>query len=62
MKAVIEWLKGKKTYIVAVASAVYTLGIQFGWWQHSVAIDGVLGASAVAALRAGVTNSVAPVK
>lgn len=58
MKA-LDWLKGKKTYIVAIASAVYGLGIQLGWWPHVVAVDTLLGSAGLAALRAGVNNAVA---
>lgn len=54
--ALINWFKGKRTYLIAIATAVYGLGIASGWWQHSVAVDAILGGGGLAALRAGITN------
>lgn len=58
MKAVLEWIKGKRTYIVAIAmlvlGALQGLDVfimpEWGW--------GILGAVGLGALRAGV-NTVA---
>ena len=57
MKAILDWLSGKKSYIIAAATAVYGFGITVGWWPHNAAVDLMLGGGAVAALRAGMVNS-----
>lgn len=59
MNAIWNWLKGKKTYIVALAGIVYTGGIQQGWWPHNVLIDGLLISSGAAAMRSGINTAVA---
>ena len=61
MKTPIEWLRGKKAYLVAAVAAIYGIGMQAGWWPHSVAVDGVLAALGVTTLRAGIAKAVAPV-
>lgn len=52
-------LSGKKTYISAVAIALTSLALAFGWItkEQYEAIMGVLGALGLAALRQGVTKS-----
>lgn len=52
-----NWLQGKKTYIIAFASAIYGAGIATGLWSHYPAIDLILGGGAAASLRAGISNS-----
>ncbi|MFZ2641643.1 MAG: hypothetical protein WA117_11645 [Verrucomicrobiia bacterium] len=58
---VIEWLKGKKTYFIVAAGFIYGGGIQCGFWDHSAALDVVLGTTAIAALRAGIGKAVVPI-
>jgi hypothetical protein len=60
IKSTLTWLSGKKTYIIAFAGAIYVTGISVGLWPHILWLDGVLGASGVAALRAGVEKSAPP--
>ena len=61
MKGLVEWLEGKKTYIVAILGALYNVGIAFAWWtpddQYVILINSVLAALGVGFLRAGVTKS-----
>ena len=54
-----EWLKGKKTYIVAIAVGVGTALQRAGIITDQVAqaIYGVLGGLGLATLRAGVSGS-----
>ena len=61
MSGIIEWLSGKKTYIVVVVAAIYNLGIAFGWFtadnDRVVAVNSVLAAFGMGFLRAGVAKS-----
>jgi hypothetical protein len=57
---IIEWLKGKKTYLVAFVAAVFNFGIAVGWWtadnQLWVAINMILASFGLGTLRAGIKN------
>ena len=52
-----EWLKGKKTYIVAILAGLVVMAQQAGFVtpEQAVAITGVLGAMGLATLRAGIS-------
>ena len=54
----IEWLKGKKTYILAFAGVVYAVS---GWYLGKIdtqtMLDMAWAALATGALRAGIQNS-----
>lgn len=54
-----EWLKGKKTYIVAVAAGIATIAAALGYIDNSVytTIMGLLGAGGLATMRAGVEKN-----
>lgn len=54
MKTIFEFLKGKKTYLVAIAGAVYAALIGLGAVQSYDFVWGLLGSGAFAFLRAGV--------
>ncbi|MBA60034.1 MAG: hypothetical protein CMQ40_12800 [Gammaproteobacteria bacterium] len=53
----INWLKGKKTYLVAAGAAVVVFVHAMGWLSadQSNTVLGLLGAGGIAALRAGVS-------
>ena len=51
-----NFLKGKKTYLIAAAGFVYMGGIQQGWWQHNLLVDALLSSGGVASLRHGMTQ------
>ncbi len=51
------WLYGKKTYIIALAGIVYAGGIKIGWWTNDPTIDLLLGSTAAASMRHGITTS-----
>ncbi|MEQ8504573.1 MAG: hypothetical protein RIB80_04555 [Rhodospirillales bacterium] len=53
-----EFLKGKKTYLVAVAAGIVTVVQALGYIDAEMAatIYGLLGAGGLATLRAGVSN------
>jgi hypothetical protein len=55
------WATGKKTYLISIAAVVYAWGIGKGLWDHSGLIDTALGAGGVAALRHGLTTTIARV-
>jgi hypothetical protein len=56
----IEWLNGKKTYIVAIVALVFNLGCSVGWWtpdnQTWVAIDGILASLFGMTFRSAISN------
>lgn len=58
MKRVIEFLKGKKTYIVAVIIAVVNLAVAFGYVspEHLTQINIVLGVLGLGAIRDAIGN------
>lgn len=58
MQSLLDFLKGKKTYLIAVLAAIYGAGIQEGAWEHYPLIDALLAASGAAALRAGIGKQV----
>ena len=61
MQSVIDFLKGKKTYITATLFGIFNLGVALNWWmpdnQAVLAINTLLGVFGFAFLRAGVTKS-----
>jgi hypothetical protein len=61
MQAVLDWLNGKKTYIVAILLAVFDIGVAVGWWPVDSAVwqsvNAILAAFGLAFLRAGVAKS-----
>jgi hypothetical protein len=54
-----EWLAGKKTYLVAASIALVTFAHSMVWVDDATyaALLGLLGAGGLATLRAGVTKS-----
>ncbi len=54
MKKIIEYLKGKKTYLVAIAGGIYAALIGLGVVPSYDFIWGLLGSGAFAFLRSGV--------
>lgn len=61
MQAILDFLNGKKTYIVAILLAVFDVGVAFGWWTFDSAViqavNALLAAFGLGFLRAGVTKS-----
>lgn len=51
------FLKGKKTYIIAFAGAIYGVGIQQELWHDNILFDTFLGSGALASIRHGMDNS-----
>jgi hypothetical protein len=45
------FLAGKKTYVIAFATILYSLGIKRGWWPSDIEIWGLLGSSGLVTLR-----------
>lgn len=53
----IDWLKGKKTYLLAFAAVVYAVsGWYLGKFDTQAMIDMLWAALTAGALRAGITN------
>jgi len=62
----LEWLQGKKTYIITVVAFAFNLGCLMGWWVESSAVWGFINSLflflGIGAIRAGVSNEVKKVK
>ena len=52
----LEWLQGKKTYIIFILATVFNAGVLFGWWpvesQLWSIINAILGFLGLGALSA----------
>ena len=57
MKSLIEFLQGKKTYLVTVLAGVYAALVGLGALPSYEIVWGLLGTTAVATLRAGITKA-----
>jgi hypothetical protein len=57
MTNVINWLKGKKTYMVGFAAAIYGAGVGLGVWPHMTWLDLTLGGVATVTMRAGIQKN-----
>ncbi len=61
MKKILEWLKGKKSYITAVLFGVFNLGVSVGWWPVDsatwTAINAFFATIGWGFMRAGVAKS-----
>lgn len=55
-KSILSWLKGKKSYLIAAILAILNFAVAMGWIspENLTAINTVLGALGLAALRAAV--------
>lgn len=54
MQALLTFLEGKKTYVVAAIAVLYLFGGDQGWWKLNESILGILGFGGLAALRSGI--------
>lgn len=59
MQNLVNFFKGKKTYIVAIVLALLNLAVAANWISpaHMLEINWFLGALGLGALRAGVSKS-----
>jgi hypothetical protein len=57
MKTIYEYLKGKKTYAVAILGGIYAALIGMGAVPNYDFVWGLLGAGGLAFLRSGVKDS-----
>lgn len=57
---ILDWLDGRKTYLVAVAAAIYLIGGDIGWWPQNDQVLTLLGFGGLAALRAGMSKRPTP--
>jgi len=57
----IEWLQGKKTYIIFFLGTVFNAGVLFGWWPVEseiwIVINAILGFLGLGTLGAKVNRS-----
>lgn len=60
MNKIWNLLSGKKTYLLAFAAGVYSLGIDNQLWQHYPLLDTILGTGIVASLRNAIPNKNTP--
>lgn len=58
MESVRDFLRGKKSYLMAFGVGCVAFALQLGWidGQTAVVLFGLLGAGSVASLRAGMVN------
>ena len=58
---IIEWLQGKKTYIVLVVAFVFNVGVAAGWWglesELWAVINAILGFLGLGALKSAVKKT-----
>jgi hypothetical protein len=61
MQNIIDWLSGKKTYILMILGFVFNLGIAAGWWavesQVWQLVDLILGFLGLGTIRAAITKA-----
>ena len=52
LKNLVDFLSGKKTYLVSIGALIYALGIHQGWWSHQPDIDLAIGGTYGITIRA----------
>ena len=61
MAGIIEWLSGKKSYILAIIAGVFNFGLAMAWWtadnQTWVAVNALLASLFGMTMRAAVSKS-----
>ena len=57
LKVLLDWLDGRKTYLIAMVGVVYVFGSTVGWWPCDERVLGLLGFGGIAALRKGIDKS-----
>ena len=58
IKSIVQFLAGKKTYLLGIAGVIYSLGIARNWWPNDASVWGLLGSAGAMTLRAAVTKIV----
>ena len=57
---ILEWLQGKKTYIIIIIGALFNVGIAAGWWSMDSPIweliNTILVFLGIGAIRSGVKS------
>ncbi len=57
MREILDFLVGKKTYVMIVIDAIDQIGIAQGWWEEAKLRHIIEGALTLGFLRAGVNSS-----
>ena len=57
MRQILDFLVGKKTYLMIVVDALDQVGIAQGWWEEARIREIIEGALTLGFLRAGVNTS-----
>ena len=57
MRQILDFLVGKKTYVMIVIDALDQVGIELGWWEEAKLRSIVEMALTLGFLRAGVNSS-----
>jgi hypothetical protein len=57
MRQILDFLVGKKTYVMIVVDALDQLGIALGWWDEARVREIVEAALTMGFLRAGINTS-----
>lgn len=53
----LDWLDGRKTYLLTALGALYVFGSTLGWWPCDERVLALLGFGGMAALRNSVPSS-----
>ena len=60
LKAMLDWIDGRKTYLTCAGAGALLFGSWQGWWKLPPEIYGALMALAIACLRHGVEKASPP--
>jgi hypothetical protein len=61
MRLLLQFLAGKKTYLVSAGGLIYAVGIGRNWWQHAVEIDLAFGSSVAITIRSAIARMLAQI-
>lgn len=56
LRVVLDWLDGKKTYLIAACAVLYVVGGDAGWWPVNDSVLTILGFGGLASLRKGIKS------
>jgi hypothetical protein len=55
--SLLNWLDGKKTYLLAAALVIYVIGSDAGWWPLNESVLALGGALSLGTLRSAVRKA-----
>jgi hypothetical protein len=60
MKTLLDFLSGKKTYLVAAGAIAYLVGSDLRWWPLNTEVLGIFGSLGLITIRAGIAKTQNP--